>query len=498
MRLTALLFCALIATSVPCAYSTSTLGRVFRSLCCSCCCCCSWGEEDSPRRRSWSGASTDGSTRALNRGYGSLADEYDIHTTTSRSPLPETITTTTTTTPSLYVSSPSSSEGDSENFESEIFTNFSNLINERDSKIAEYIPQVDGRYERTQNTMIGTVVLGEVVGTSSSSIVFNLDSHPGYVIKYTTDCLERDKTVRIHPLLRDYLFLSSLNPERKSVPQNDPAEIYIDELRGELVPNEGRRKIAPRPILVSPGIPHSARFASHKVAFKLSRSVHWRTCVEMNASVRYMIMEKVRGQTLDYWQRETDGGISVRTMTAIGVHLINTIRYLDSLGIFHNDIHAGNIIPEKDGIILIDFGRAKFIDLKSRGKPQMKTGKFGVTWSDALNSPWEIEGYQQSVRDDLYKAFEVMAIGMVGKELLGSMRHMEYRNLLILHAWKSSRNIFATFPGQKSVATGQITGPLGRLLDLVRSVTKGNQIDIFDQLISGLQDVYSLAKSHNI
>ena len=129
----------------------------------------------------------------------------------------------------------------------------------------------------------------------------------------------------------------------------------------------------------------------------------------------------------------------------------------------------------------------------------MKTGKFGVTWSDARkNSPWEIQGYQQSVRDDLYKAFEVMAIGMVGRELLGSMRDMENRNLLILHAWKSSQNIFASFPGPTRVAIGQITGSLGRLLDLVRGVRKGNQIDIFDQLISGLQNVYSFAKSCNI
>jgi hypothetical protein len=162
--------------------------------------------------------------------------------------------------------------------------------------------------------------------------------------------------------------------------------------------------------------------------------------------------------------------------------------------VIHNDIHGGNILLTDEGIMLIDFGRSRLIDESKRSEFTKIVASFGEAWADAFNSPWEIAGYEQSVRDDIYKAMESMAVWMIGTPLIDAMRRMQYRNTAVLYGWKMSDNIYSSAPGGNGIRLqidSRVADRMGRLLSLVRSIERGNEVEIFEPLIRGLHSVFS-------
>lgn len=377
-------------------------------------------------------------------------------------------------------------------YEEAVLFQFGALLLEQDSNSVQYIPRIDGRSERTEHTRVGIVEIGSLVGSSESSLVFNLNSHPGYVIKYTTNCIDIGTTAEgvLHPLARDYFFLSLVAPEENFV--KEIAEDFIMSLK-----RNSTEKISPRPIYLSPPAFHNPFFVSRKVDFRLSQKVNRQTCVSNRALIRYMIMEEIEGITVSrLTQRVPHGMLPIVDSVHFGIPLVRIIRHLHDIGVVHNDIHGGNIVLTEEGIMLIDFGRSRIIEDSRRFESTRTVASFGQAWADAFNSPWEIAGYEQSVRDDLYKAFESMALWMRGTSLIKSMRIAEFRNLAGLYRWKASGNIFESLPDGRpggGKIDSRVVERMGELLNLVRSIERGNMIEIFDLLLQGLGGVYSLA-----
>ena len=498
--------------------ASGLLSRFFKCICCRS--CTEKNDEDlSPRFHRIIDDFDGDSMRGVfpHSPYGSVDEELTNPRYLSLRTMITTTTTTTTTPPSttereaMYVSPVSQvSEG--------IFDRVSILLQDRDYASSRFHPQIAGDREKTQMTKFGTVVLGSLIATTGSSTVFNLESHPGYIIKYTTDCLDRGTVSdsSLHPLARDYLFLSLLDiTDDDSAVREDEFDQYIEAMRSSRRNNPENivlKKVAPKPIYISPPVYHTggSRARSSKVKFGLSRSVNWEYCVAVRAEIRYMIMEKVVGMTWNTFQLRSKHGV-MHPSQAIGVgsQVVRIIQYMQNMGIFHNDIHASNVVLRSpdNRVMLIDFGRAKFVDnYPSTGVA--KTDEFGTAWASATNSPWEIAGYEQSIRDDLYKVMESMAMSIFGDDLLLRMKEAQKVNLIRLYNWKTRANIFQIFPGQLvdnvpdfTPAYAELSTHLGGLLNLVRRIASNDSVElneVMNQLLTGFNRLYNFAKSNKM
>jgi len=75
----------------------------------------------------------------------------------------------------------------------------------------------------------------------------------------------------------------------------------------------------------------------------------------------YFIMEYAKGKTLEEKMQEKD--LSLNDAISIFCRLCNTLYYVHSLDVIHNDIKPRNIIITDDNhVVLIDWGSAKLVD----------------------------------------------------------------------------------------------------------------------------------------
>ena len=227
-------------------------------------------------------------------------------------------------------------------------------------------------YERVPE--LGIVKLGPNIGRTASTMVFSLESHPEYVIKYKTNCETAEGAV--HPLLMDF-WLS----DRAS-----------------------RVDVAPRAVFVSPAALLDGA-TSIKVRFAITDEKA-EECADKHAVVRFMIVERV-GKSLESYSGTSD----MRASLAAGVQLIDLLTRLHKVGIFHGDIHPGNVcesLRHEGKLLLIDFELGGFVESES---------------DEPLGSPmpihhvlteWQLIGLPFSRRDDIYKTLELIGSLAVG------------------------------------------------------------------------------------
>jgi hypothetical protein len=100
----------------------------------------------------------------------------------------------------------------------------------------------------------------------------------------------------------------------------------------------------------------------------------------------------------------------------IGIKLLNILEKLHNQGgVVHGDIHTGNVcLSESDDekLVLIDFARARFVS-ETQTDERIRASQ---SWNDAFLSPWEIDGFISSRRDDVFRALLVTAVLINGHE----------------------------------------------------------------------------------
>jgi hypothetical protein len=364
-----------------------------------------------------------------------------------------------------------------------------------------YRPAIDVDFlqDRKQLTPAGILTLGSVIAETSTTIVFEIVENPTAVIKYTTNCMDAG----IHPSVRDYTFLRMIeNDFRNMTSLSGISTLNSDTwFRAPDIPT-------PRVYYISPPVRHTLIRKSIKSNFKLGRGTRWINCVENFAQIRYVIMDRVYASMNELTTQPPTGGVfPIDFVMRMGISVIEAIRYLHDRGIVHNDIHAGNIVLSQDGtkFLLIDFGRSLLMDPNTRHLQTNRLYDMGEKWDDPLNSPWELEGYEQSVRDDLYKVLESMARMLDGHVLANFLKSFN-NDARKLYEWKMHENPFEFLSPQgvnnfdvfQRIKRRRIVERFGRIVKMVLSIKNGNRIDIFDQLLSSLNDLHSYIVSKNL
>ncbi|MFZ3227813.1 MAG: protein kinase [Xanthobacteraceae bacterium] len=111
----------------------------------------------------------------------------------------------------------------------------------------------------------------------------------------------------------------------------------------------------------------------------------------------YLIMECVRGETLEDLLKKRGGKLGVQESLAIIAQVADGLSYAHSLGIVHRDIKPANLMITKSGAVkIMDFGIARV-----RGSQRL-TRDGGALGTLAYMSPEQVRGEEPDGRSDIY------------------------------------------------------------------------------------------------
>ena len=342
----------------------------------------------------------------------------------------------------------------------------------------------DPENNATQSTPMGELELGEILARSQESVVYTVVGRDDILIKYQANCFEamEENGPNVHPLLVETWF------GRKA----------------------GARRIGPMIHFVSPPS-RLCEINAGKCAFDMDEEDFGECKANPRAFLRYMIVQRVYGQTLyDFKNQFPDGIVPFPDAIKIGHTLIQFLDALHNLsGVVHGDIHLGNImISSTNGTVgsmkLIDFGRS----FENVTQPEGRIREPGWSLHSTLTA-WEMDGFAYARRDDVARAIYVIAELIQPANFTAAERSMEFCGIFFgpeqMIEYKANTNFFglAFTPTANGTLVDpvdalhiptenktRIKGLLARILDLVRAMAQVNSTPPYEEIRNCFSDIY--------
>jgi len=127
------------------------------------------------------------------------------------------------------------------------------------------------------------------------------------------------------------------------------------------------------------------------------------------AGVTYIVMELIRGSTLDAMMPATGTPLNTERALAILAEAAGALDFAHSRGVVHRDVKPSNIMIQADGTVkLADFGIAKLVTTATVTMPG------GLAGSPYFMSPEQLRGQEATPRSDQYSLAVVAWILLTG------------------------------------------------------------------------------------
>jgi serine/threonine protein kinase len=156
----------------------------------------------------------------------------------------------------------------------------------------------------------------------------------------------------------------------------------------------------------------------------------------------FMVMEFVRGETLDHIIRRT-GAMIYEQAVGMFCHVLDGLEHAHSLGIIHRDIKPANIMLTDIGIVkVMDFGIARVL-----GTSRM-TKQGNIIGTIEYMSPEQVRGEETDARSDIYSAGILFYEMLTGRVPFESKSEFELMKSQIEDPPPPPRNFAAYIPEQ--------------------------------------------------
>jgi serine/threonine protein kinase len=160
----------------------------------------------------------------------------------------------------------------------------------------------------------------------------------------------------------------------------------------------------------------------------------------------FMVMEFVRGETLDHIIRRT-GAMLYEQAVGMFCHALDGLEHAHSLGIIHRDIKPANIMLTDVGIVkVMDFGIARVL-----GTSRM-TKQGNIIGTIEYMSPEQVRGEETDARSDIYSAGILFYEMLTGRVPFESKSEFELMKSQIEDPPPPPRNFAAYIPEQAEQA----------------------------------------------
>lgn len=180
----------------------------------------------------------------------------------------------------------------------------------------------------------------------------------------------------------------------------------------------------------------------------------------------FIVMELLRGPTLDRLLCEWPFGFRWQQLCDIALPLLDALAHAHEQGVLHGDIKPGNVLLSDDGVRLFDFGLGQAETDTLHGLARLNRSCFNA-WTPSYAAPELLDGAP------LTRAADVFALGCLLYEL-ASGKHPFNRRLsthvrdqqprptlkrpkhLARKAWPTLRTALAFDPAQRTVSVKQL------------------------------------------
>ena len=142
---------------------------------------------------------------------------------------------------------------------------------------------------------------------------------------------------------------------------------------------------------------------------------HPNICSLYDVGPDYLVMEYVDGKPLK-------GPVPLNEALALAGQILDALDAAHRKGITHRDLKPGNILVNKNGVKVLDFGLAKIENasgLDGATKTMPLTGEGSILGTLQYMSPEQVEGKEADARSDIF------AFGLVLYELITGKRAFE-------------------------------------------------------------------------
>jgi serine/threonine-protein kinase Stk1 len=123
--------------------------------------------------------------------------------------------------------------------------------------------------------------------------------------------------------------------------------------------------------------------------------------VDIDCQRAFIVMELMRGMTLDKLLCERPLGLPWKELRDIAVPLLDALAHAHGRGVLHGDMKPSNVMLSEEGVRVFDFGLGQAEEDVLPGLPHLRRQRFNA-WTPAYAAPELLENHPITASADVY------------------------------------------------------------------------------------------------